>query len=507
MKPHLLDRDRDLDLDLDPPGPAKEDLVRDLGLDRVYDAMAAGDAVIREVAAHVVVSSLEDPDDIHYRQDVLRDCLREPAVIRGLYAIAVEALDSEQRVYRYFRSADGILHSSSQLLEVLLSALRRLREVADPAAGRFRSDGLSRFFRMIATDLDDGYFAAVDAQLKRLRFSDGVVLGAELGTGNRGTGYVLRRPGDGRRRRWLPRAGQDSVTIQIPDRDDSGVQALVQLREQGLNLVANAVAQSADHVLAFFRLLRTELAFYLGCLNLHDRLTAGGAPTCFPEVRTGLPFALTARGLYDAGLALRTGEQVVGNDLDADDAATILITGANQGGKSTALRSLGLAQLMLQAGMYVPAESLRASICRGIHTHYQREEDATMHSGKLDEELQRLSGIVDRLEPSALLLCNESFASTNEREGSALAGEILRALREADVRVVFVTHLTELSAALYDEHDPATLFLRAERLADGRRTFKLTEGPPHTTSHGEDLYQEVFATSLRPPERSGVGVA
>ncbi|MGZ0147666.1 MutS-related protein [Kribbella sp. WER1] len=493
MKVNLLYRDRDLDASRD-----ADDLVRDLGLDRLYDAMADGDTIVREVVAQVVAQSLEDTDDVEYRQDVLRDCLREPDVVRELYRVAVEALESEQRVYRYFRSADGILHSSGQLLDVLMTALRRLRTVADPAAdpaaGRFRSEGFGRFFRMIATDLDDEYFATVDAQLKRLRFADGVVLGAELGAGNRGTGYVLRRPGDGRRdrRRWLPRTGQDAFTIQIPDRDDSGVQALVHLREQALNLVANAVAQAADHVLAFFRLLRTELAFCLGCLNLHDRLTARGAPTCFPEVKAALPFSLTARGLYDAGLVLRIDDRVVGNDLAADGAATVVITGANQGGKSTALRSLGLAQLMLQAGMFVPAESLSAGICHGVHTHYQREEDATMHSGKLDEELQRFSGMVDRLRPGALLLCNESFASTNEREGSALALDILRALREADVRVVFVTHLTELTTTLYDDHDPATLFLRAERLADGRRTFKLTEAPPHTSSHGEDLAREIL---------------
>jgi DNA mismatch repair ATPase MutS len=268
------------------------------------------------------------------------------------------------------------------------------------------------------------------------------------------------------------------------------------------DLVANAVAQAADHILAFFRLLRSELAFYLGCLNLHDRLTANGQPTCFPEVTAALPFVLTARGLYDAGLSLRLDGQVIGNDLDADATATIVVTGANQGGKSTALRSLGLAQLMLQAGMYVAAESLRGSVCHGVHTHYQRAEDVSMRSGKLDEELDRMSRIVDTLRPSALLLCNESFASTNEREGSELARQILRALRESDVRVVFVTHLTELAGMLYDEHDPSTRFLRAERLPDGRRTFRLVEAAPQSTSYGEDLYQELWSALPPDPRRS-----
>ncbi len=64
------------------------------------------------------------------------------------------------------------------------------------------------------------------------------------------------------------------------------------------------------------------------------------------------------------------------------------VTGANQGGKSTFLRSIGLSQLMMQCGMFVPAKYLCSNICESIFTHYKREEDTTMSSGKLDEELK-----------------------------------------------------------------------------------------------------------------------
>ncbi|MER8376745.1 hypothetical protein NKH19_22355 [Mesorhizobium sp. M1338] len=63
----------------------------------------------------------------------------------------------------------------------------------------------------------------------------------------------------------------------------------------------------------------------------------------------------------------------------------VVITGANQGGKSTFLRGVGLAQLMMQCGMFVPA-AFCGSVCDGVFTHYKRGEDATMKSGKLDEE-------------------------------------------------------------------------------------------------------------------------
>ena len=125
-----------------------------------------------------------------------------------------------------------------------------------------------------------------------------------------------------------------------------------------------------------------------------------------------------SRGLYDACLSLSTEVRTVGNDVDADGKRLIMITGANQGGKSTFLRSVGLAQLMMQAGMFVAAESFTASVSAGVFTHFKREEDTAMDKGKLDEELARMSVIADQIGPGSLLLCNESFASTNERDGS-----------------------------------------------------------------------------------------
>jgi DNA mismatch repair ATPase MutS len=418
-------------------------------------------------------------------------------VVRQLYAVAVEAIEGERKIYRYFRSPDGILHSSGDVLALLMTSLAKIRRLADDSARSFASEGFGRFFRTITTELDDEYFRVVDDELERLRFRRGVLISAELGPGNTGVGYVLRRPRDARRNlrtrlRRESRDGRDTFTVQIPEHDESGVQALTRLRDQGINLVANAVAQATDHILGFIHLLRSELAFYLGCLNLHDRLTAKGEPLSFPALADPDRLTLTASGLYDPCLSLRLPERAVGNDLQADGRSLIIITGANQGGKSTALRSIGVAQLMLQAGMFVPAESFEAGLCAGVFTHFQREEDPTMSSGKLDEELARMSDLINALHPRSLVLCNESFASTNEREGSDLALAIVRALTEAGIRVVFVTHLFQLADTLSAIHDPTTLFLRADRSPDGHRSFKLTEAAPQPTSHGEDLYQRIF---------------
>jgi DNA mismatch repair ATPase MutS len=284
----------------------------------------------------------------------------------------------------------------------------------------------------------------------------------------------------------------------VPERDESGMRALSDLTSRGVNSTSSALAQSADHVRSFFEMLRAELGFYLSCLNLRDRLTAKGSPVCFPDPASPVPAGagharLSARGLYDASLALSLDDgQAVGIDLDADGRQLIMITGANQGGKSTFLRSAGQAYLMMQAGMFVPADSFAASISTAVFTHFKREEDVTMEMGKLDEELDRMSVIAGQITPGCLLLCNESFASTNEREGSEIARQVIRALTEAGIRIIFVTHLYDLAERYYAQHDPATLFLRAERQPGGRRTFRLPAGEPLPTSYGEDLYQQVF---------------
>jgi DNA mismatch repair ATPase MutS len=139
----------------------------------------------------------------------------------------------------------------------------------------------------------------------------------------------------------------------------------------------------------------------------------------------------------------------------------------------------------------VAAEAFRANVCHALFTHYKREEDATMKSGKLDEELSRMSVLADGVTPGSMVLFNESFSATNEREGAEIATAIVRALLEAGIKVCFVTHSFELAYG-FAVGERNALFLRAEREADGRRTFRLVEGAPLPTSYGEDLYRRIF---------------
>jgi DNA mismatch repair ATPase MutS len=345
---------------------------------------------------------------------------------------------------------------------------------------------------MLQDELDDGYFALVERHLEALHFKHGTLISAQLGTGNKGTGYVLRLP---REQSWLERItsfGRWRYSFQIHERDQAGMRAYSELEDRSMNTVGNALAQSTDHIKSFFTMMVTELAFYVGCLNLHEQLDAKGEPTCVPDPTPAGTPRLSARGLYDVCLSLKLDDRVVGNDVDADGKSLVMITGANQGGKSTFLRSVGLAQLMMQSGMFVPATAFTADVRERMFTHYKREEDASMDSGKLDEELARMSQITDGLTPASMLLCNESFASTNEREGSEIARQIVGALNDAGVKLVYVTHLYELAHGLHAARREDLLFLRAERREDGERTYRLLVGAPLPTSFGEDTYRRIF---------------
>jgi hypothetical protein len=498
-------------------------LTADLALTTLFEAMARGDDCVFEVARRVIFAGLHgDLDAISYRQAVLQDCLNHPAVLRDLYAVAVEAGEKQKRHYlgvTLARYPDSVLRYASDLMSDLLGSLKRLRRVGDAHAHRFASEGWTRFFAMVRHELDDAFFEKVRHHLDQLKFRHGVLLSARLGEGNKGGDYVLRglpqRDGDWRDlwsdfiswlQRWFPdRAAARPASLRprpspvysfaLNPRDEAGARALAELRNRGIALVAGALGQSAEHVRDFFGMLQVELAFYVGCVNLHEDLTRMRHPLCMPMPHPLAGRALSARELYDPCLALQRNRAVIGNDVKADGKDLILVTGANQGGKSTFLRSIGLAQLMMQSGMFVGAEAFGASLCNGLFTHFKREEDAGLKSGKLDEELHRMSDIVDHVTPHALILFNESFAATNEREGSEIARQIMTALLEQRVRIGCVTHLFELARGFYERNTDNVLLLRAGRA----RTFKLREGEPLPTSFGEDLYREIFA-DLDPAE-------
>ncbi len=498
MKVFLMYKDRDFDSQYK-LSAIQEELSRDLELNTLFASMAAGDKYLLEIAEKAVLSIMCDEESILYRQDILKDGLENQSVVRDLYDIAVKAIEGEKKHYfgLFNRYPDSILRRSIEVLQMYVEIFKQLNHIADEHAGKFKSDGFTTFFDMIKRELNEEYINRVLDHLRELKFAKGVFISAELGKGNKAYNYRLRELEE-KKSNWIQKIISTRklppYALYISDRDESGHRAIRELRNRGINLAANALAQSNDHILSFFSMMRVELGFYIGCFNLYEQILKLGKETSFPIPVNSGTRNQSYQNLYDVCLALASGEKIIGNYGNADDKNLIIITGANRGGKSTFLRSVGVAQIMMQCGMFVPADYYRANVCSAIFTHFRKEEDSAMNSGKLDEELSRMSDIVDLIKADSLILFNESFAATNDREGSEIARQIVSALLENHIKIFYVTHLYEFARGFYTKNYQEAICLRAEREAGGERTFRIIEGEPLQTSYGQDLYDRIFGT-------------
>ncbi len=221
MKAFLMHRDRDFDpsqllirrerelrynrgadqsLSLQPALPWNEEALRqDLGLDVLFKAMSAGDKFLFEVAQVAMLSSLTDLGAIRYRQHILADSLKNAPIVRDIYQIAMDAIEGERKNYwsAFGRYPTGTLHRAVDVLQMFVAALKRLRTIADRHAISFESQGYSRTVR----HAEGGTRATIisprsSEHLHRLNFRHGTLISAQLGKGNKGTNYVLRKPND-----------------------------------------------------------------------------------------------------------------------------------------------------------------------------------------------------------------------------------------------------------------------------------------------------------------------
>ncbi|MFT4212538.1 MAG: hypothetical protein QM626_11785 [Microbacterium sp.] len=497
MRAHLLSPAHDFAVDAPEP-PFSDDLAADLQLDYLWDAMAGGDAFLRAVARAGLLHPVRDLGEIRYRQEALADCAAGRDAVRELYDLAVEAVELPRHGFLMLRAhgrPELVLARALRLLAGLADLLDRFRRRCAELTPLFSSRAFRGLFATIAHELDDEQMRLIRQRIAELSFRRGLLMSAGVGVRGEVTHQVLRLPKEENRGlfdRTPMRRPRYSFTL--APRDEAGFAALGELRDRSINDVADAAAQSADHVLSFFGALRAELGFFLASLNLADALGALGAPMCTPD--PSAEESTRASGLYDPCLALRMGRAPVGNDVAMGRSGLLVVTGANRGGKSTLLRALGTAQLMVQAGMLAPATRFDARPVGAVFSHWAREEDGGLQHGKLDEELDRMGRIVRTIRSGDLLLCNESFASTNEAEGSQILWEVTCALRDAGVQVRSVTHLYEFAHAVAADAGLDAVFLRAPRAEDGRRSFRLEPGGPLRTSYGLDLYDQTFGTDL-----------
>ena len=224
-----------------------------------------------------------------------------------------------------------------------------------------------------------------------------------------------------------------------------------------------------------------DLEVYLGALGFHDTARDAGLAVCLPDlVDADEPREL--RGLFNP-LLLAHGVKPVPCDLDTDrHETTVLVTGPNSGGKTRLLQSLGLAQVLAQAGLFVPARSGSLALATGLVVSLIEETKADQAEGRLGTELLRIRDLFERLPPGAMVILDELCSGTNPSEGEEIFELVVAMLTKLAPQAFITTHFLAFAARLERERPIEALrFLQVELGPGDRPTYQFVPGVAQTS--------------------------
>lgn len=483
---------------------SRRDIIKDLNLDIIFRTMSGGDPFVAENVQKVMMIPLQSPEEILYRQDIIKDLCEQPDLMEQLYKYAENQNKSLQlykeeiensRTRSTYKTGETI-----QTIRFLQKAVASLISLRNLLAGRctgYQSKGLRALRQRLQEESFERY-------AEKLQEMDVFVTGGKIN-------YFFQFGGGMK----LDHATVTSYEKSNPSEKQTGLERLFyryirkntiyinneplhkdveHLKEVTAQSILNIFQPVLDKILVFYRTFAEEIAFYKGAVRFINRMQALSIPLFFPKPRPAGTKDTSFQYLYELSMAIYLQACPVGNTVRWENNSLTIITGANQGGKSTFLRSYGIAQVLMQCGMPVPAQKFSAPVYRQLFTHFTRSEDEQLSSGRLREELHRMSQMIKAAVPDSLFLLNESFASTTEKEGSQIAEGILKAFYENGITTYMVTHLVYLAQKLYREHWERSCFLTAERKEDGERTFRMVPGEPGHTSFGTDLFYQALGS-------------
>ena len=249
-----------------------------------------------------------------------------------------------------------------------------------------------------------------------------------------------------------------------------------------------------------------QLNFYDNAAKQVELAKAKGLKMCRPVLLPEEDRAADIKGLFDlcffrkaaAADSNKTGDSlVVVNDIEMNDNARFyLLSGANNGGKTTFTRAVGTCHILVQLGLYAPAAECRMSPVDFIYTHFPKEEEVGINSSRFTTEIKELKTISDTITDRCLLLMNESIQSTTPAECMEIAAEIVRIFTIIGARGLFATHLTGL-AKMTDEFnsDPDnrsktdSLVVCVDE-STGERIYRIKRGLPGESSYASVIFQK-----------------
>ena len=486
------------------------DFFADLNLDQVLESMTAG----REQYAlkPFFYAALHDVAAVHYRHEVLRD-LEKPVVLESITRFA-EAMG---RMREHLAQVEK-LHYPLQKQAWFLDAVEIYCEAVCSLAGEFGGlDVASRGFQGLRGYLA-GYtasesFTSLAAETQALKEALAGVRYAVRINGARVTVSTYEGEPDygaeveetfarfkqGAVKSYLVKlpdfAGMNHVEAQILDR-------VARLNPDVFGTLAAYCARHYDHVNPTVGRFDREVQFYLAYIQLIGRFKARGLPFCYPHVSRSKEIA--AEETFDLALANKlvpAGGTVVGNDFYLEEPERVfVVTGPNNGGKTTFARMFGQVHFLASLGLPVPGTSARLFLPDRIYTHFEREEDIETLRGKFEDELVRVHEILEQATSDSVLVMNESFNSTTLSDALFVGTEVMRRVLELGPLGVYVTFVDEITSL-----SEATVSMVSQILPENpaQRTFKLIRKPADGLAYAAAIADKYGLTYERLIERIG----
>jgi len=461
--------------------PQAPDFFCDLNLDQIVDVIASGREDYNLKPFFYV--PLKRIEAIRYRQEVFRD-LESPAVLHSLqsFAESMRAMRNhlaraEKHYYKYQKQAaflgavetycGAVSHLAGELegLQLNSRGLAALREflTSYTSSGDFQT--LVEDTRKLGTDLHRVTYS--------LRIAGNRVTVAKYGAEPDLSAEVLRtfekfRQGEAKEYRFESPWSEEMNHVEA-----AIVDLVARLYPEIFAFLDEYCGRYSDCLNGTIARLDREAQFYLAVLAHIERFRQAGLPFCYPQVtdRSGEVYGneVFDLGLANAMAAART--PVVTNSFHLKTPERIIVvSGPNQGGKTTFARAFGQLHYLACLGCPVPGKDARLFLFDRLFTHFERKEDLRNLSGKLEDELLRIHRILEEATPQSILIMNESFLSTPLSDALFLSRQVLRRVIDLKMLCVTVTFLDELAS--FDE-STVSMVGTVDPRDPARRTFKI----------------------------------
>lgn len=429
----------------------------DLNLDQIIAAVVAkrDEAVLRPL----LYSAYRNEQIVRHRQAVFADLTRPetfrmfPPFCETMRSVQVNLADAARISHTCYKHMVH-LHAAGLYCEGVTALLRDLQSATLRSAGlrqlrAYLADYLgSATFRQLAKETSDLREALSRLSYGMLFRGDKVMVRRYAHEPDY-TVTILERFAKFREVDAAPAPPpQPQGDIALNHIEDSILEFVGRLFPESFQRLGNYVGRHADFIDDVIARLDREIGFFIAYLDFIEPLKRAGLPFCAPDVSVSSK-ETSATNSFDLALAAKLVQEnktVVCNSFHLTGRERLLvISGPNQGGKTTFARMFGQLHFLAGLGCPVPGESVRLFLADRIFTHFEREENITNLRGKLEDELTRLHRSCEAMTPDSVLILNEIFNSTSLEDQIFLSTGVLERILEADAIGVCVTFLDTLS--------------------------------------------------------------